>query len=51
MESLREELRKTKKRRAEEIAANEDFTKTRDKWIAEIADLENKRKVGLSSLY
>ncbi|XP_046849050.1 intersectin-1-like [Xenia sp. Carnegie-2017] len=45
LESLREELRKTKERRAEEIAANEDFTKTRDKWIAEIADLENKRKL------
>ena len=49
MESLRENLKKQKQFYAECIAATDALIKSRERKIAEIADLENKRKVRSSS--
>lgn len=45
METLREDLAKKKKFYSDCIAATDAFIKARERKIAEIADLENKRKV------
>lgn len=45
MESLREDLKKQKKFYSDCIAATDALIKSRERKIAEIADLENKRKV------
>ena len=45
MESVREDLRKQKKFYADCIAATDALIKSRERKIAEIADIENKRKV------
>ena len=45
MESLREDLQKQKKFYLDCIAATDALIKSRERKIAEIADIENKRKV------
>ena len=50
MESLRESLKKQKQFYAECIAATDALIKSRERKIAEIADLENKRKVRTGSV-
>jgi hypothetical protein len=45
MESLRDDLKKQKKFYVDCIAATDALIKSRERKIAEIADVENKRKV------
>jgi hypothetical protein len=45
MESLREDLKKQKKFYTDCIAATDALIKSRERKIAEIAEIENKRKV------